>query len=90
MTLEGAPTPDFGKTATEQPLLLTAEETAEFLGISVRHVYKLHSSGRIPLPVRLGRSVRWRREELIAWIDAGAPPRDRWLGLRVSLIKGKR
>ena len=61
--------------------LLCAEDAARFLGISLRHLYKLHSSGRLPLPVRLGRAVRWPREELAAWIAAGAPNRIRWEAL---------
>ena len=32
--------------------------------------------------VRLGRSVRWRRDELLAWLEAGCPARDRWEALR--------
>ncbi len=57
---------------------LPAKATARLLGISERHLWTLHSSGRIPMPVRLGRSVRWRRDELLAWLQAGCPSRDRW------------
>ena len=62
----------------EQPLLLKAEQVAELLSVSERHVHKLHSSGRLPRPVRLGKSVRWRRDELEAWVNAGSPDRARW------------
>ncbi len=61
-----------------EPLLLSAAEAAEALRISVRHFYKLHSSGRVPRPVRLGRATRWRAQELIDWLEAGAPARARW------------
>jgi len=54
-----------------EPLLLTAKQTAVLLGVSIRHLYKLHSGGRLPRPLRLGRAVRWRRDEIIAWIEAG-------------------
>jgi len=30
------------------------------------------------MPVRLGRAVRWRAEELRAWVEKGCPPRARW------------
>ena len=63
---------------TIEPLLLTANEAAVLLGISRSNLYRLNSSGRLPLPVRLGASVRWRRDELAAWVDAGCPPRTRW------------
>jgi excisionase family DNA binding protein len=59
-------------------LCLTAKEVARLLGVSVRHVYKLHASGRLPRPVRLSRSARWRRAELEAWLAQGSPERSRW------------
>lgn len=67
--------------AAEQ-LALPAKAAAKLLGISERHLWALHSSARIPQPIRLGRSVRWRRAELVEWLDAGAPPRDRWEAMR--------
>ena len=63
---------------TSSSLLLTAKQVAELLGISERHLHKLNSSGRLPRPVRLGRSVRWCREELASWVRAGSPDRARW------------
>ena len=63
-------------------LALSVEEVAEVLGISRAHVWRLHSSGHIPRPVRLGRSVRWDRKTLEAWLEAGGPPRDRWESMR--------
>ena len=59
-------------------LLLTASEAAKLLRVSERHFYKLHSSSRVPRPIRFGRAVRWRASELEKWVDAGAPPRARW------------
>ena len=60
------------------PLLLTVKQVAELLGISERHAYKLDASGRLPRSIKLGKSVRWRREELERWVDAGSPDRARW------------
>lgn len=51
---------------------------AELLGVSERHIWGLNASGRLPAPIRLGRSVRWNRDEIVAWVGAGGPPRDRW------------
>lgn len=69
---------------TTEKLLLSAAEVAALLGISRSAFYSLLSSGRIgPMQVRLGRSVRWRVDELQAWVTAGCPSRDRW-----QLIKG--
>ena len=59
-------------------LAVPATNAAELLGISPRHFWNLHSRGLLPSPLRLGRSVRWSRVELEAWVAAGAPPRDQW------------
>lgn len=61
-----------------EPLALTAEEVAGLLGVSRAHVWKLHSIGHLPLPIRLGRATRWNRKTLEDWLAAGAPSRDRW------------
>lgn len=63
-----------------ESLLLSAENSAELLGIGRTLFYSMHSSGRLgPLPIRLGRRVLWERRELEAWVEAGCPKRDRWL-----------
>jgi excisionase family DNA binding protein len=61
-----------------EKLLLRAAEVASALGIGKRHLAALNSSGRLPRPIRLGRAVRWRADEIRAWLAAGAPSRDRW------------
>jgi len=59
-------------------LLISATELADLLGVNKSTVWSWHSSGRIPLPVRLGGTTRWRTEEIRQWIDAGCPARARW------------
>lgn len=60
-------------------LLIDARAAAELLNIGESTLWKLHSQGRIPNPMRLGgRVVRWRREELEAWVRAGCPARHLW------------
>jgi len=63
-------------------LALSARQVADQLGVSERHVWSLDSSGRLPRPVRLGKSVRWPTSELKAWLAAGSPARDQWEGRR--------
>ena len=67
-----------GATTELQQALLTADGAAQVLGLSRSAFYRLHSSGRVPQPVRLGGAVRWRAEELRAWVRAACPPRARW------------
>lgn len=64
-------------TASER-WLLPAAEVAKLLDISERHLWGLHKDGSLPAPVRLGRSVRWRAEDLRAWLAAGSPSRADW------------
>ena len=51
--------------------LLTVDEVAALLGISVRSVWRLVSSGKMPRPVKLSRSCRWKKAEIIEWVDRG-------------------
>ena len=59
------------------PVLIAATELAELLGISVRTVWRNESNGNLPAPVRLGGLVRWRRSEIMHWIDEGCPKKGR-------------
>lgn len=54
--------------------LLDVNAVAKLLGgCSHRHIYRLSDAGRMPCPIKLGRLVRWRRSELVDWIDHGCP-----------------
>lgn len=64
-----------------EALLLRADAAAELLGISKAHFYRMHNAGKVPMPVRLGGSVRWRRAELESWIAVGMPSRSKWLAM---------
>ena len=66
-------------------LLLRVTEVAAVLGVSKNHVLKMHVSGQLgPRPIRLGRAVRWSREEIAAWVAAGCPARNKWTPHRQS------
>ncbi len=60
-------------------LLLNAIEAAALLGIGRSHLYGLHASGQLPMPVKLGRRSLWRRDELERWVQAGCPVRGKWV-----------
>lgn len=63
--------------------LLGAAAVAEFLSIGEAHFYNLKKAGLFgPHPVKMGRSVRYMRSELLAWAAAGAPDRRHWDGIR--------
>ena len=54
--------------------LLTLQETSEFLQIPTKSLYAQRSRGEAPgaLSVRVGRFVRFRPEDLEAWIESQA------------------
>lgn len=54
---------------TSDKLLLSAGEAAAALGIGKTMIWALHSSGRLPLPVHLGRRTLWNRQELTDWTN---------------------
>lgn len=56
---------------TEQ--LLTETEAAELLSLSVRTLQAWRYSGSGPRYCRLGRPIRYRRADLLAWIEARTP-----------------
>jgi excisionase family DNA binding protein len=60
-------------TTTTVPELLTVEQAAAMAGVGKRSWWRFSSSGKAPAPVRIGRSVRWRRAEIAEWIAAGCP-----------------
>ena len=58
--------------------LWAARDVGEQLGVSVRTVFRLAASGGLPDAVRVGQRRRWRRAEMLRWIEAGLPARDDW------------
>lgn len=59
--------------AEPNSMLISVRTVAKILGISTRSVWRLHSTGKIIAPVRLGGLVRWNSDELTQWIKDGCP-----------------
>ncbi len=59
-------------------VLLSAKEAWTLCGLSKSSWYKNLALGLIPRPVKIGGALRWRREELLHWIDTGCPARTVW------------
>jgi predicted DNA-binding transcriptional regulator AlpA len=65
--------------AAPAPLLLDAAGAAALCGVSRATWFGWQAAGQIPVAVlRRGRVVRWSYAEIVAWIAAGCPARDRW------------
>ena len=56
-----------------EPVLVDVHEVARMLGCSWRGVYRHCDAGALPRAVRIGRLVRWRRRDILEWIEAGCP-----------------
>lgn len=54
--------------------LLDVKQVAALVNASPRTVYRLADAGKMPFGLKLNGMRRWRRAELIAWLDAGCPP----------------
>ncbi len=49
--------------------LLTFYELSKVVKVSVRTLYRWIDSEIIPPPIKLGGSLRWKREEIQNWLD---------------------
>jgi excisionase family DNA binding protein len=56
-----------------QPLLVTAREAAGLLRVGESTWHRLVAAGKAPRPVKVGGATRWRRADLLEWLDAGCP-----------------
>lgn len=73
--------------AAEPSELLTPEQAAAFLAIGRTSLADLDARGFVPEPRRLGdggRLLRWSRSELVEWVRAGCPNRQRWSVMKTS------
>lgn len=54
-------------------VLIPASRVARMLQVSTRTLWRLCAAGKVIGPVKIGRNVRWRRDELMRWIADGCP-----------------
>lgn len=62
-------------------LLISPDELATILKVSKRTLWRLSSGGKLPGVIYVGRSPRWRLDEINAWIVAGCPDLETWQSL---------
>jgi excisionase family DNA binding protein len=67
---------------TPEPLLLTDRQAAALCSFGRSTWHRLVSAGKVPPGLRIGRNRRWRRAELLAWLEAGAPDGRTWAAIR--------
>ncbi|MFO0939809.1 MAG: helix-turn-helix domain-containing protein [Pirellulales bacterium] len=53
--------------------LVSVDKVAALLDCCERHVYRLADSGRMPKPIKLGASTKWKLSEIREWIANNCP-----------------
>lgn len=62
--------PELTRAPVFEKLVWSVEDVARELSVSVRHVYKLMSSNKIPYS-KVGRSVRFSPVKIAEWLQKG-------------------
>ena len=57
-------------------MLLCDKDVAQTLSVSRRKIWAMHAVGAMPEPVRMGRAVRWRADDIELWVRLGCPGRE--------------
>ena len=55
--------------------LLTAKDAAKLCRLSKRSWFRLHACGKVPAPIRIGGSLRWRLSDIELWQSLSCPDR---------------
>lgn len=64
------------------PLLIDEKKVAQIIGVSQAKLRELYASGELgPIAVLLGHCKRWRRDDVVKWIELLCPPRKQFLEL---------
>jgi predicted DNA-binding transcriptional regulator AlpA len=66
------------------PLLIPDTIAAALAGVSRATWHRLRAAGKLPPSVQLNRAVRWRRAEILAWIEGGCPDARTWAAMTAA------
>jgi len=66
-------TKDNGLREISDRQMYDAEQLAELLNCSSRHVRRMALTGRMPKGVKFGLLRRWPRKQINEWLNAGCP-----------------
>ncbi|KAB0676002.1 helix-turn-helix transcriptional regulator [Aureimonas leprariae] len=59
-----------GSPPTALPPLLTTSDIVRLIGISRVTIWRLEKGGTFPKPIVIGKSKRWQRADVAAFLDA--------------------
>lgn len=60
------------------PALMSSRMLAQYLGFSLSTIWRMRAEGKLPKPMTVGKSLRWRGDEVVRWVEAGGPALDVW------------
>lgn len=58
-----------------ESLLLSRRNAAQLIDVSVATLDRMQAAGKLPRTLAVNGGVRYRREDLVRWIDQGCPDR---------------
>ncbi len=61
-------------TASALPAFLSPQQLADLLGVSINTIYDWNQHGGSPAITRIGRTVRYSRADVEAWLDEHREP----------------
>lgn len=56
--------------------LLSPQQLADYLGVAIKTVYAWNHEGTGPTVIRVGKHVRYRREDVEAWLAANTADKE--------------
>jgi predicted DNA-binding transcriptional regulator AlpA len=68
-------------------LAVDARRLARLLSSGVRTIRTWDAAGKLPAPVRISGRTLWVLPEVLSWLKAGAPDRQRWEAIKAARRK---
>ena len=62
-----------GSPPEDESLLVDSKQACKLLKVSERKLWQMWNSDVMPKPMKIGRVVRWSREDLVKWVQEGCP-----------------
>jgi predicted DNA-binding transcriptional regulator AlpA len=64
--------------------LVNVKTLSKMLATSVRSIWRYRSSGRLPKPVNVGSSIRWKMSDIQLWIKLGLPTQQEFEAVKAN------
>lgn len=62
--------------------LVNANQLAEMLAISVRHLWRMKAASKLPKTVKVGGCVRWLLKDIELYLELGCPSQKKFEALK--------